>query len=205
VIAKSHAGIHLQFDGLAADVAGRLDAFIRSVEAIDQRFIDAAKSASAKVTEAFELALARGDVTMESLFDTNYRQVPNTDPIQHVTSFVELCDSVLPPIQEPVLSIDPRVVFCATVDRNGYLPTHNRQFSHPQRPGDLVWNVANCRNRRIFNDRAGLSAARTIRAHLLQTYDREMGDGTIVTLKEVDVSIKVRDRHWGAVRLAFRA
>ena len=205
VIAKSHAGIHLQFEDIKSDVAGRLGALIRSVEAIDQRFIDAAKSTSAKVAEAFESALARGDVTMESLFDTNYQQILNTDPIQHVTSFVELCDRVLPPIQEPVLSLDPRVVFCAAVDRNGYLPTHNRQFSHPQRSGDLVWNTVNCRNRRIFNDRAGLSAARTIRAHLLQTYDREMGDGTIMTLKEVDVSIKVRDRHWGAVRLAFRA
>ena len=25
----------------------------------------------------------------------------------------------------------------------------------PQRPGDVVWNTANCRNRRIFDDRAG--------------------------------------------------
>ena len=142
---------------------------------------------------------------MENLFNSNYRQIPNTDPIQHVTSFVELCDRVLPQIQEPVLSLNSRVVFCATVDRNGYLPTHNRQFSHPQRPGDPVWNAANCRHRRIFNDRAGLSAARTIRAHLMQTYDREMGDGVVVTLKEVDVSIEVRGRHWGAVRLAFKA
>jgi hypothetical protein len=118
---------------------------------------------------------------------------------------VDLCDRVLPPIQEPVQAMDPRVVFCAAVDRNGYLPTHNRQFSHPQRPGDTVWNTANCRNRRIFNDRAGLSAARTIRQHLLQTYDREMGDGVVVTLKEVDVPIQVQGRHWGAIRLAFRA
>jgi methyl-accepting chemotaxis protein len=205
VIAKSHAGIHLQFDDIGGDVERRLEAFIRSVEAADRRFIDAAKSASAKVTEAFESALDRGDITLESLFDSNYRQIPDTDPVQHLTAFVDLCDRVLPPIQEPVCSLDPRVVFCATVDRNGYLPTHNLQFSHPQRPGDPVWNTTNSRNRRIFNDRAGLSAARTTRAHLLQTYDREMGDGTIVTLKEVDVSVQVRGRHWGAIRLAFRA
>ena len=55
------------------------------------------------------------------------------------------------------------MVFCATVDRNGYLPTHNRKFSQAQRPGDVVWNTANCRNRRVFNDRVGsrLGAAKS--------------------------------------------
>ena len=103
------------------------------------------------------------------------------------------------------MELDSRVVFCAAVDRNGYLPTHNRIFSQRQRPDDRVWNMANCRNRRIFNDRAGLSAARTSREYLLQTYDREMGNGVVVTLKEIDVPIQVHGRHWGAVRLAFRA
>jgi len=205
VIAKSAAGIHLQFEDMRDDVRARLEAFIGSVELADRRFIDAAKSASAKIAAAFEAALAQRAISLDALFDSNYRPVRNTDPMQHLTAFVDLCDRVLPPIQEPVLAMDPRVVFCAAVDRNGYLPTHNRQFSSPQRPGETAWNTANCRNRRIFNDRAGLSAARTIRQHLLQTYDREMGDGVVVTLKEVDVPIQIQDRHWGAIRLAFRA
>jgi hypothetical protein len=71
-----------------------------------------------------------------------------------MTRFVALTDRLLPPIQEPVLELDPRIVFCAAVDRNGYLPTHNRKFSHPQ-SRDPVWNAANCRNRRIFDDRVG--------------------------------------------------
>ena len=36
------------------------------------------------------------------------------------------------------------------------MPVHNRIYSQPQRPGDVVWwNTANSRNRRIFNDDAG--------------------------------------------------
>jgi len=108
-------------------------------------------------------------------------------------------------VQEPILELDRRVVFCAAVDRNGYLPTHNRVFSQPQRPGEVAWNTANSRNRRIFNDRAGLSAARSTRAHLLQTYERNMGGGRIDIMKEVDVPITVRGRHWGGLRLAYRA
>jgi methyl-accepting chemotaxis protein len=137
-IAKSAAGIHVQFDGLQDDVRGRLESFIRSVEAVDQRFIEVAKSASARIAEAFEAAVSQGGISMTALFDSDYRALPNTDPIQHMTAFIDLCDRILPPIQEPVLALDPRVVFCAAVDRNGYLPTHNRKFSNPQRAGDPV-------------------------------------------------------------------
>ena len=58
-------------------------------------------------------------------------------------------------IPEPLLESDPRMVFCAAVDRNGYLPVHNRKYSLPQRPGQTAWNTANSRARRIFDDRAG--------------------------------------------------
>lgn len=119
--------------------------------------------------------------------------------------FTSLCDRVLPGIQEPVLGIDPRVVFCAAVDRNAFLPTHNQKFSLAQRAGDPVWNAANSRNRRFFKDSVGVRAARNSREFLLQTYDRDMGGGNVVTLKEVDVPIKVHGRHWGGLRLAFRA
>jgi methyl-accepting chemotaxis protein len=116
-----------------------------------------------------------------------------------------LCDRLLPAIQEPLLDLDPRVVFCAAVDTNAFLPTHNRTFSLAQRPDDPVWNAANCRNRRFFKDSTGVRAARTTRDYLMQTYDRDMGGGIAVTLKEVDAPINVGGRHWGGLRLAFRA
>lgn len=90
------------------------------------------------------------------------------------------------------------------VDRNGYLPVHNRKFSKPQRQGDPVWNAANCRNRRIFDDRAGLAAARNPRPHLIKSYPRNMGDDTIVMMKEIDIPLNLHGRHWGGLRMAFR-
>jgi methyl-accepting chemotaxis protein len=205
VIAKSASGIHLQFANMSDEARQHLASFIRSVAEADQKFISAAKNASAQIAQVFEVAVAKGHVSNDALFDSNYRKIPNTNPVQHLTDFMELCDRVLPAVQEPMLDLDPRVVFCAAVDRNGYLATHNHKYSQKQRPDEPVWNTANCRNRRIFSDRAGLSAARTSREYLLQTYDREMGDGVVVTLKQIDVPIKVQGRHWGAVRAAFRA
>ncbi len=104
-------------------------------------------------------------MSVADLFDEAYAPIEGSNPQQFRTKYLDFVERVLPAIQEPFLSRDPRMVFCATVDRNGYLPVHNKIYSQPQRPGDVAWNTANCRNRRIFNDRAGLAAAQQ-QAHL---------------------------------------
>ena len=85
----------------------------------------------------------------------------------------------------------------------GYLPTHNAKYSEPQRPGEVAWNALHSRNRRVFADRSGLAAARSTRDFLIQAYNRDMGDGRLIRLKEVDAPLMVNGRHWGAVRIAY--
>ncbi|MGN6229858.1 MAG: methyl-accepting chemotaxis protein [Trinickia sp.] len=174
------------------------------VETPDSRFIEAAQRTAALVGKRFEQALARGEITEAALFDARYVPIPGTDPQQYMTQFTALTDRVLPDILEPVLTLDERVAFCAAVDVRGYLPTHNRKFSQPQRAGDAVWNAANCRNRRIFNDRTGLAAATHTKPFLLQAYRRDMGGGAFATMKDASAPIYVRGRHWGGVRLAYK-
>jgi len=205
ILTASNSTLHLQFKDAASGIRTELDRVIADIEATDAKFIKAAQTASADIARLFESAIDRNEISVHALFDSNYLPIDGTDPKQFSTHFVALCDRLLPAVQEPILELDRRVVFCAAVDRNGYLPTHNRVFSQPQRPGEVAWNTANSRNRRIFNDRAGLSAARSTRAHLLQTYERNMGGGRIDIMKEVDVPITVRGRHWGGLRLAYRA
>jgi methyl-accepting chemotaxis protein len=84
------------------------------------------------------------------------------------------------------------------------VPVHNRRVSQPQRPGDPVWNTANSRNKRIFDDRAGIAAARSARPFLVQAYARDMGGGQMVMLREVDAPIRALGRHWGGFRTAYR-
>jgi methyl-accepting chemotaxis protein len=84
------------------------------------------------------------------------------------------------------------------------LPVHHRAYSQPQRSGDVTWNTAHSRNRRIFDDRAGLAAARNTRPYLIQSYPRDMGTGTAIMLREIDVPIRVFGRHWGAFRTSYR-
>lgn len=204
VRARWGARLHLRFRSGAEETRQAVRARLAATEAADAQLLGVTRSAAFRIAAAFEAALASGEITEAALFDTDYVPIPDTEPQQHVTRFTALTDRLLPPIQEPVIALDPRVVTCVTVDRNGYLPTHNRTFSQPQRPGAVAWNTAHARNRRIFNDRAGLTAARSTREHLLQSYERDMGGGVKVTLKEVDVPIRVHGRHWGALRLAYR-
>ncbi len=174
------------------------------VETIDTPFIDAACKAAADISAAFSDALATGQITRATLFDHRYAPIQGTDPQQLIAPFTALCDRLLPQIQEPLLAFSPRIVFCAAVDVNGYLPTHNRIFSHPQRPGQPDWNAANCRNRRIFADRVGLAAGRSTTPFLLQSYRRDMGGGQFALMKDVSAPIIVDGRHWGGLRLAYR-
>lgn len=169
----------------------------------DARMIARAQEAAADISAAFAGGLAAGRISSAALFSREYRPIPGTDPVQHFAPFTDFADSVLPPILEAALGFDPAVVFCAAVDENGYLPTHNRKFSQAQ-GRDPVWNAANCRNRRIFNDRVGLKAGRNRRSFLIQLYRRDMGGDRFVLMKDVSAPIRVEGRHWGGVRLAFR-
>jgi len=167
----------------------------------DTPFLEAAKRAAAQTAEAFEAALACGEMTMDALFDEDYRPVPGSNPEQVLTAFTSFTDRVLPPIQEPVLAMSPRVAFAIASDRNAYLPTHNLKYSQPQGP-DPVWNMANCRNRRLYKMRATLKAARVAKP-AIHTMRRDMGGGRVVLMKLANVPITVRGRHWGAFTVAF--
>jgi methyl-accepting chemotaxis protein len=120
-----------------------------------------------------------------------------------MTRFVGLTDRLLPAIQEPILALDDRIVFCAAVDENGFLPTHNLKFSKPQ-GADPIWNAANSRNRRLFNDRVGLAAGRSTKPFLIQTYRRDMGNGIFVLMKDISAPIYINGTHWGGLRIAYR-
>ncbi|UWR09738.1 methyl-accepting chemotaxis protein [Sulfitobacter mediterraneus] len=169
---------------------------------IDAPFITFVQQTARDVSSAFDQALTEGKIRPEHLFDRSYRPVPNTNPEQVLTQATEFLDQLLPDFQEPAFQFDRRVVFCAAVDTNGYLPTHNLKFSHPQ-GDDPVWNTANSRNRRIFDDRVGLKAGRNTENFLLQVYRRDMGGGEFKLMKDLSAPIYAGGRHWGGLRLAY--
>ncbi len=200
VVAVSTLGCHVAFERTDhASVTTR----IAELEAASAAPIARAVAAAAAVAAAFEAGLADRRITLADLFDTDYRPIPGSNPEQFETKALRFMESVLPPLQEPFVQRDPQMVFCAAVDVNGYLGVHNAKFSHPQRPDDPAWNAVHARNRRLFDDRAGLLAARNTKPHLVQVYARHIGD-EVQMISEVDAPILVSGRHWGGFRMCYR-
>ena len=204
IVGRSALGLHVEFVALDAPVEQALHARLDAIRAENKTFVDRAVDTAAMVSMALEEAVDSGALTREALFDTEYQPIEGTDPQQFRTRALDALERLLPPIQEPLLGSDKRMTFCAAVDRNGYLPVHNAIYSKPQKPDDPAWNVANCRNRRIFDDRAGLSAARNVRPWLIQSYPRDMGKGVVVMMREIDAPIRVFGKHWGGFRTAYK-
>ncbi len=202
-LTDSVMGIHIRFLTLDEDTRTALAARIDQAATADQAYIAVVQGVAAQAVRAAEAAL-KGGITQEALFSIDYEPIPGTNPVQYMAPHTELADRAFRPLIEPPLEHDPRIVFCCITDRSGYIAAHNKKYSQPQRPDDPVWNTANCRNRRIFDDRAGILAARNAKPSLSQTYARDMGGGSFILLKEIDAPITVAGEHWGAVRMALK-
>ena len=173
------------------------------VETSDASLVRIVVDTAKRISAEFEAAIARGEITLDQLLDENYREIAGTDPKQYTTAYVDFTDRVLPAIQDPIQKSDSRIVFCVAWASGGYLPTHNPNYRLPQGK-DPVWNNANCRNRRLFNDRAVKKVAANTKPFLLQTYRRDMGGGQFVLMKDLSSPIIVKGKHWGAFRIGFR-
>ena len=198
------AGVKARFEAPGAELRDKIEDKLWALRDENVEFVMRAMEAGVALTGIFENAVTSGAIAIDDMFDDDYVEIPGTNPVQHRTRILDWADRALPQFQEAFLAKDPRMVFCVMIDRNGYLPVHNKIYSHPQRPGDVAWNTANSRNRRIFNDPAGLAAGRNRRPYLIQSYARDMGNGKTVMMREIDVPVSVQGRHWGGFRTAYK-
>lgn len=169
----------------------------------DYVFIRLVQRAAADITQLLEAALDGDLISVSALFDENYQPILGSNPPQFTTKFLDLAERLFPAILEATQHHSTLINFAVAVDRNGYLPVHHPEYSQPQ-GSDPVWNTANCRNRRLFNDRTGLAAARNQATILLQTYLRDMGGGEVHVMRDASAPILVKGRHWGALRIGYQ-
>lgn len=200
--------------GRMAELAGQVDSLLLRAEELlnvandgvsvtpDQPFIARALGAAREISALFETALREGAISESELFDRAHMPLPGTDPQQYMARHTGFTDQALPPVQEAVYAGDDKILACCTTDNTGYIATHNQHVSRPQKADDPAWNAANCRNRRVFDDRVGLAAARNTRVFLLQAYRRNMGERFVLTM-DASAPIHVAGRHWGGVRVIY--
>ena len=173
-------------------------------ETIDTKFIRKAQEVARQIEACFATAIAAGEITVDDLFDKTLVPLPGTNPQQFMTRYIAFLDRALPALNDPVLELDERVVFCACTDHNLLIPSHNPQFRKPH-GADPVWNAAHGRNRRRYEDKTALAVSRNTEPYLLQTYRRDMGGGVFALMKDASAPLMVDGRLWGGLRVCYRA
>jgi methyl-accepting chemotaxis protein len=166
----------------------------------EKEMLGVAQDFSRRVSETMDAWLAAKEVTEERLFSFLYYPMAKTDPPKFTTDWDRLADRDVQGIEEAVLTRSQVLVFAVLVDKHGYLPTHNLRYSQPL-TGNLANDLVNNRTKRIFNDKTGLAAAKSVAPFLIQRYQRDTGE----TMVDLSVPVYVRGMHWGAVRLGFRS
>ena len=202
IVAQTQSGLHVKFQSLSNTQQKALLATLTEMDGVDSERLTKLQAVADAASKALENAVASGEISREDLFDAEYIPIAGSTPVQNMAKHTLLAERVFPPIFEPALQMDSKFVFCLPTDRNGYIASHNKKYSQPQRPGDTVWNTANCRNRRIFSDHTAILASRCTKP-IIQTYTRDMGGGNFIVLKEIDLPIIVNGQRWGGVRTAI--
>ncbi|QIL02705.1 chemotaxis protein [Sphingomonas sinipercae] len=181
-----------------------LDTLANSGAEIDDTpFILKAQDAARQIMIAIERAIDDGEVTVDQVFDRDYKLIEGSNPVQYSAGFNDAADQYVRPILDRTKGQDNRIIGSAIGDMNGYLPTHLSERSLPQRAGDPVWNDANCRNRRILIDDTTRNALASESPATLATYRMELGD-RFIPVKNVFVPLHFKGRRWGNFELAYR-
>lgn len=168
----------------------------------DTTKIELAGRVGDEIVELVEAAIRRGTLTMEDVFDFNYRPVPGTNPPQFTTRFNEFADRHVRPILDRMKREDAMAIGSVISDINGYLPTHLSLRSQPQ-GCDPEWNNTWSRNRRILMDDCTRRAVANESAAMLNCYRMTLGGGEYLPLKSVFVPLRFNGRRWGNYEYAY--
>jgi methyl-accepting chemotaxis protein len=149
------------------------------------------------IGRVLEEAIDNGVFSVKDAFDTDYVPIPGFVPEKYHTKYDFYLDKAILSLQDEFLK-DESVVFAVTVDKNGYLPTHNTKYQQPI-TGDQQRDLVGNRTKRIFNDPIGLAAARNTEPAFLQEYHRDTGE----VMWDISTPIYVKGKHWGGFRIGF--
>ena len=172
------------------------------VETVDTPYIQKCVDTAKRISTVFEQAVAKGDITLDALFDTNYQQVPGVMPPHYIVKHTDFCARNLQPIFDEVVGSSSSILASTAGDMNNYYPSINAAFAKPP-TDDPAFNAANSRARTKQLDRTSLNMMKSDKPFLVQTYRRNMGT-RFDMMKNVSSPIYVNGRRWGALRIMVK-
>jgi methyl-accepting chemotaxis protein len=165
----------------------------------DREILDWINAFGNEISQVMERWVAGRETTEEKLFSRLYYPIPKTDPAKYTTDYDTLADRDFVAIQEKFLVKSAVLLYAVAADANGYVPTHNQKYAMPP-TGNRAVDLLNSRTKRLFGERVGINASRSEAPYLLQQYKRDTGE----VVYDLSVPVRVRNHHWGCVRIGYR-
>lgn len=195
---------HRQIVDLESQANRMFDHIVHSGLSVeDSEFVELAKSEAQKVIELTEAAIADGSLTVDALFDTDFKHIPGSNPQRFTTKLTEWAERTWQPIVESVKARNPeKILSCVPTSRKGYIPIHLLEYSrHPT--GDIAHDTKYCRNGRILFDGVDIIAKASEQDYMMAVYRHE-GDGkTYNIVRNVYVPIRINGQRWGDFEIAY--
>jgi len=145
-------------------------------------------------------------LTLDQIFDENYQLITegalagSKIPKYH-TSYDRFLDQWIQDIEDTFL-LDNMVVYAVLIDRNGYLPTHNRRYSKSL-SGNPELDRVNNRTKRIFDDPVAIAAARHGADAPDTVFKQVSYRDTGTPIWDISAPVFIKGKHWGAFRIGF--
>ncbi|MCB2065865.1 MAG: chemotaxis protein [Erythrobacter sp.] len=195
--------VHERIEVLELTASGMFDALVKAgLSPEDNLMVQTAQERAAAIAKVTEEAIAAGEISMNALFDTDYREVPGSNPRRYRTTLSDWSDRAWQPLLDRFTDSDARITACACTDMNGFLPTHLSRHSRAP-TGNVAHDTQFCRNGRKILDPIDKRAKQSNDAYMMAVY-RQEGDGkTYKVVRNVYVPLVINGRRWGDVELAY--
>ena len=168
----------------------------------DMPLVKLAQKEAEHITAITEAAIANGSLNHNALFDTRLVPVSGSNPPRFMTQLSHWAEANWQPIFENVKNQHVAVSSVVCSSKEGFLPTHMKQFSRLP-TGDLMHDTRFCRNGRILLDGIDFTAKVSEQDYMMAVYRHE-GDGeTHQTVRNVYVPLHFNGRRWGDFEIAY--
>jgi methyl-accepting chemotaxis protein len=168
----------------------------------DNAKVERAQAAAREIADLAEAALADGTLGEGELFDTNYQEIPGSDPKRFANRLMPWADRNWRPVFDRITGSDAQIMAVACTDMNGHLPTHLSELSR-QPTGDRKHDTKYCRNGRMILDAIDRKAKASTEPYMMAVY-RQEGDGrSYKVVRNVYVPLTIAGRRWGDLELAY--
>lgn len=194
-----------QVTDVSDDTNGLLQKLAESgVDVPDRRYVEFGLSVASRMAMELEEAISEGELARDALFAEDYHPIKGSDPPLFDHPAIPVVARLARPHQEQARSL-PGFFGMSFTDRNGFGAVAMPERSQPQRAGDPAWNAEFSRAGRLYGSPDSLGEVRIPGRFCLRAYRRPVVEGGVVLLKQVIAAIRVADRHWGVLQLAYES